>query len=90
MSRAVVDPEQVRNFARHLDKSTSAIRGQKSATIAGFARLHETWRDEKYARFEPVFVEAMKLVERYVEQSDQYSIFLKKKAALAQKFLDQR
>ncbi len=90
MSQAIVDPEQVRRFASHLDQSSAAIREQKSGTVAGFARLHETWRDDKYARFDQIFTESMKLVERYLQQSEQYSSFLKQKAARAQKFLDQR
>lgn len=90
MSQAVVDPEQVRRFAGHLDQSAASIREQKSGTLASFARLHETWRDDKYARFDQLFTESMKLLERYLQQSEQYSGFLKQKAARAQKYLDQR
>jgi hypothetical protein len=90
VARAIVDPEQVRRFAGHLDQSATAIREQKTAALASFARLHNTWRDEKYARFEQLFTESMILLERYLQQSEQYSRFLKQKAARAQKYLDQR
>ena len=90
MPQAIIDPEQVRRFASHLDQSAALIREQKTATMAGSARLHETWRDEKYAHFDQLFVESMKLLERYLQQSEQYSAFLKQKAARAQKYLDQR
>ena len=90
MPRAVVDPEQVRRFAANLEQSSQDIRSQKTAMIAAFARLHETWRDEKYSRFDQLFTESAQLIERYVQQSERYSQFLKQKAERAQRYLDQR
>ncbi|MDQ3812930.1 MAG: hypothetical protein M3347_03155 [Armatimonadota bacterium] len=90
MPRAIVDPEELRRFAAYLEQTTADLRGQKTNTIAGFARLHDTWRDEKYSRFEQVFTESMQLLELYLRQSEQYANFCKQKAARAQRYLDQR
>jgi hypothetical protein len=90
MPRAEVDPEQLRRFASYLEQTTAAIRDQKGSTLIGFARLNETWKDEKFVRFERTFTESMQQLELYLRRAEQYSEFLKKKAARAQKYLDQR
>lgn len=89
MARAIVDPDQLRRFAGQLDQSSKRLREQKTNMKVEFARLHETWRDEKYARFDQLFTESMALLDRYVDQSDRYVDFLKQKAARAQRYLDQ-
>lgn len=90
MAKAILDPEELQRFATYLDRNSSDIRGQKTAMLAAFARLSETWRDEKYARFDASFVEAMKMLELYLRQSEQYASFCKQKAARAQRYLDNR
>ena len=90
MAKAIVDPEELRRFAAYLEQSSGEVRGQKTAMLAAFARLHETWRDDKYARFDSSFSEAMKMLEAYLRQSEQYANFCKQKAARAQRYLDNR
>lgn len=90
MSKAIVDPDQLRKFAGLLDQTANNIRDQKTAFLADFARLHETWRDDKYNHFDQVFTDSMKILEQYIKQCERYSIFLKQKASRAQKYIDQR
>jgi uncharacterized protein YukE len=90
MSKAVVDPDQMRKFSSQLDQSSKNLRDQKAAVIAGFSKLQETWRDDKYARFDQLFSESMRALERYIQESERYSTFLKQKAQRAQRYMDQR
>lgn len=90
MAKAILDPEELQRFAAHLERSSSDIRGQKTAIFAAFSRLHDTWRDEKYARFDASFTESMKMLELYLRQSEAYAGFCKQKAARAQRYLDNR
>lgn len=90
MSGINADLEKMRRMAASLDLSAKSLREQKTMMVVGFAKLHEKWRDEKYAQFESVFTESMKMLDRYIQQSEQYGQFLKQKAARAQKYLDQR
>lgn len=90
MSKAVVDPDQLRRMAAQLEHSLQELRAQKTNAIAGMAKLHTVWKDEKYSRFEQSFVAGIQQLDRYILATERYVHFLRQKAARAQKFLDNR
>jgi len=90
MPKAMVDPDELRRFISQLEATAAQLREQKINTDARFAQLSETWRDEKYVRFEQVYTESMQALNQYLNRIETYIQFLKQKAARAQRYLDQR
>ena len=51
MPQAVVDPEEVRQFARNLKKFTGDLRSRLSVVNNHLTALGETWRDQEHKKF---------------------------------------
>lgn len=90
MARAIVDPDELRRFSGQLKQTSEQLRSAKANIMSEFDNLHETWRDEKFERFDRLFIECLTLLDRYTKEAELYSDFLRKKAEYAQRYLDNR
>jgi hypothetical protein len=84
MSKAIVDPEDVRVFASSLLEMASRLQDGKAHVRSRFGALKGVWRDRKYGQFDQVFSETMTRMEQFLRYSELYAQYLKKKAEKAE------
>ncbi len=90
MSKAIVDPEELRRFAMDLKRVTNEL--QKSMTMMHGRLMHlgQTWRDQEHTRFANELEQTVKVLQRFVEQSNDHIPFLLRKADRVEEYLQQR
>lgn len=87
MPQAVVDPEELRQFALSLKKFNSQLRDRASSLGNQLAALSATWRDQEHKKFAEEFDSNMKTLLRFTETADAYVPYLLKKAAHIEDYL---
>ncbi len=87
MAQAIVDPEQLRQFAAMLRKYSQQVRESTAALGQAQARLAESWRDQEHRKFVEEFEDQVKLVNKLLETSDKHVPYLLKKAEIIDQYL---
>lgn len=87
MAQAIVDPEQLRQFAAMLKRYTQQVRESTTTLTQAQARLADSWRDQEHRKFVDEFEEQIKLVHKLLEASDKHVPYLLKKAAIIEQYL---
>lgn len=87
MPQAIVDPEQLRQFAAMLQRYNQNLRESTSALNQAQARLLESWRDQEQKRFSEEFEDQVKLVQKLIEMTEQHIPYLVKKAEIIEQYL---
>ena len=90
MVQAIVDPVDVQKFAAQLRQHNNDLRNLLNQMNGQLQSLGQTWRDVEYNKFQGDFKNAAMTLGRFADNSDQYAIFLNRKAAKAQEYLQQR
>ncbi len=90
MSKAIVDPNELRRFAEELKRFNSDLQNSLSSLQARFAALGDTWQDQEHAKFAQEFQETMKMLRRFMESSTHQGPFLLRKAQRIEEYLNQR
>lgn len=80
MPQAVVDPEELRQFARSLKKFNSDLRDRATSLGNQLSVLGATWRDQEHKKFVDQFDEHMRALARFLETADQHVPYLLRKA----------
>jgi uncharacterized protein YukE len=80
MPQAVVDPDELRQFAQKLKKFNTDVRDRMVALNNQLTALGATWRDQEQKRFAEQYDEQMKLMIRFLEQSERHVPYLLRKA----------
>ena len=88
--QAIVNPEHLRKFVADLKRFTDELKSNSTRLHAQFQQLGQTWRDQEQAKFTAEFEQTMKAIKKFMEATNQYMPFLKRKADAAQAYLDQR
>ena len=87
MPQAVVDPEELRQFAQSLKSFNNQLR-DRAATLANqLATLSSTWRDQEHTKFVEQFDANMKVLLRFSETADEYVPYLLRKAQHIEDYL---
>jgi len=89
MSKAVMDPAEVRRFAEELKRFNLDLQNRITLLQARFAALGETWQDQEHARFAEEFRQTMKALLKFMEVSSQHTPFLLRKAQRIEEYLSQ-
>jgi uncharacterized protein YukE len=89
MSKAVMDPAEVRRFAEELKRFNVDLQNRITLLQARFAALGETWQDQEHARFAEEFRQTMKALLKFMEISSQHTPFLLRKAQRIEEYLSQ-
>ena len=55
MTKAVVDPEELRRFASELKRFNSELKQEIAGLHHRFARLGDTWQDQEHLKFADQF-----------------------------------
>ncbi len=87
MPQAVVDPEELRQFAQSLKKFTGQLRDRSSALGNQLAALGGSWRDQEHKKFVEQFETNMKVLVRFADAADDYVPFLLRKAEHIEDYL---
>ena len=87
MAQAVVDPEELRQFAQSLKKFNANLRERGASLGNQLAALSGTWRDQEHKKFAEQFDANMKVLLRFTETADQYVPYLLRKAQHIEDYL---
>jgi uncharacterized protein YukE len=90
MAQAIMDPEEVRRFAKELKRFNDDVQLRAQALQARFAALGSTWQDQEAEKFGEEFVTTMKVLKKFVEVSEKHTPYLLRKAQRIEEYLDQR
>ena len=90
MAQAIMDPEEVRRFAKELKRFNEDVQVRASSLQARFAALAATWQDQEHEKFAEEFTTTMKVLKKFVEVADKHTPFLLRKAQRIEEYLDQR
>ena len=87
MPQAVVDPDELRQFAASLRRMQLAMRDQLSTVQHQLDALGATWRDQEHARFTELFSEHTRGMAKLTEESEAYIRYLLRKAEQIETYL---
>ena len=87
MAQAIVDPEQLRQFAAMLKRYSQHVRDSTNALTQAQSRLADSWRDQEHRKFVDEFEQQVKLVNKLLEATDKHIPYLLKKAELIEQYL---
>jgi hypothetical protein len=79
MTRAVVDPDELKRFALILEGVASSIRDRKTSANSSFNNLKSVWRDEKYRNFERIYWETMSQLDLFIKDAEHFASYLREK-----------
>jgi WXG100 family type VII secretion target len=87
MPQAVVDPDELRQFARALKKFNTELQDRLVSLNNQLSALETTWRDQEQKKFAQMFDEHVKIIGRFVEASDKHVPYLMRKADQIDEYL---
>jgi uncharacterized protein YukE len=90
MSQAIMDPEEVRRFAKELKRFNDDLQTRAGSLQARFASLGSTWQDDEHAKFAEEFITTMKAMRKFLEVSVKHTPYLLRKAQRIEEYLSQR
>lgn len=90
MAQAIIDPGELRRFARNLHQFNTELRERLSALHGQMIGLADTWRDQEQEKFTAEFEETVRVIEAFLNLSEQHIPFLQRKAQRAEEYLQQR
>ena len=66
MSKAVVDPGELRRFANDLKRFNETLGNQMAVLHGRLVGLGQSWRDQEHNKFAEEFEQTMKFLNRFV------------------------
>lgn len=89
MSKANVDPAELRRFAQDLNRFNNELHTLLAGLHARMRALEGSWRDQEQKKFNEAFESTVKTLGGFLENSHQHVQFLSKKASLIEEYLKQ-
>jgi hypothetical protein len=86
MAQAIVDPDQLRQFAMMLKRFNASLTDSSTKLAQEMARLATSWRDQEHRKFSTEFEEQLKQLHRLIEASERHVPYLLKKAELIEEY----
>jgi uncharacterized protein YukE len=90
MAQAIMDPEEVRRFAKELKRFNDDVQVRAASLQSRFTALGSTWQDQENEKFGEEFVSTMKMLRKFMEISEKHTPFLLRKAQRIEEYLNQR
>lgn len=90
MPQAIVDPEELRQFAQNLKKFSSDIQLRINMLGNQLVTLSKTWRDQEQKKFTEEFEQQVKGLVRLNEMIEEHIPYLMRKAEIIEEYLHQR
>ncbi len=86
MTQAIVDPEQLRNFAMQLKRFSGMLSDASTKLSQQMQNLAVSWRDQEHQKFATEFEQELKQLHRLIESSDRHVPYLLRKAELIDEY----
>ena len=90
MSKANVDPAELRRFAQDLNRFNNELTTLLSGLNSRLRGLEGSWRDQEQRKFSEAFEQTAKALGNFLESSHEHVKFLGKKAQHIEEYLKQR
>lgn len=90
MAQAIMNPEEVRRFAKELKRFNDDIQLKASSLQARFTALGSSWQDQEHEKFSEEFGVTMKALKKFMKVSEKHTPYLLRKAQRIEEYLDQR
>jgi uncharacterized protein YukE len=90
MSQAIVDPHELRRFARNLERFSTELENQMVVLRGQLNNLGQSWRDQEQVKFTEEFEQTLIATNRFLEATRQHVPFLLRKAERVEEYLRQR
>ncbi|MDX2148190.1 MAG: hypothetical protein SFZ23_11780 [Planctomycetota bacterium] len=90
MSKAVVDPAELRRFAQDLKRLNDTMASQMGVLLSRLTELGQTWRDQEHTKFCLEFEQTVRVLARFNESAERHIPFLLRKAEKIEEYLNQR
>jgi hypothetical protein len=90
MSKAIVDPAELRRFATGLKNFTGDVRHHLLVLQGQFKALGDTWRDQEHEKFAQEFEQTVRVLNHFVVTAADHGPFLLRKAERIEEYLQQR
>ncbi len=90
MPQAIVDPEELRRFARNLERFNTDIQERAASLGAQLISLGKSWRDQEHKKFAEEFEQHIRVIGRFIEMSNEHIPYLLRKAEIIEQYLQQR
>lgn len=90
MAKAVVDPDELLRFVTALKRFNESARNEVAAVHRQFRRVGETWQDEEQAKFAESFELMVRVMNRFLEESERQVPLLGRKAEAIREYLRPR
>jgi uncharacterized protein YukE len=90
MSKANVDPAELRRFALDLKRFTDEIESLVGQLHGRMNSLEGSWRDQEQKKFAETFSQTTRALAVFMEAAGEHAVFLNKKAAAIEQYLRQR
>jgi uncharacterized protein YukE len=90
MSKANVDPVELRRFAQDLNRFNNELAGLMQGLKGKLQGLEATWRDQEQRKFTEAFEGTVKAISVFLADSHVHVQFLAKKASAVEEYLKQR
>jgi uncharacterized protein YukE len=90
MAQAIMDPEEVRRFAKELKRFNDDVQVRAASLQARFSALGSTWQDQEAEKFADEFLSTMKVLRKFVEISEKHTPYLLRKAQRIEEYLSQQ
>jgi uncharacterized protein YukE len=87
MPQAIVDPDELREFATNLKRYTEILIEATTALQSQFAHLGETWRDQEQVKFANEFEQTVRVISQFQQASEEHIPFLTRKAEEIDQYL---
>ncbi len=88
--QAIASPDDLERFARDLKNFNTQLQQSMSNLHGQFARVGDTWRDQEHQKFAQEFEQTVRVLQHFVQASDQQIPFLLRKAQRLREYLTQR
>ncbi|MBX7206926.1 MAG: WXG100 family type VII secretion target [Verrucomicrobiaceae bacterium] len=90
MAQAIMEPEEVRRFAKELKRFNDDVQAKAAQLQSRFASLGSTWQDQEADKFAEEFITTMKALKKFMEVSEKHTPYLLRKAQRIEDYLNQR
>jgi len=87
MPQAIVDPDELREFAASLKRYNELVTDATATLQAQFAQLGDTWRDQEQVRFANEFEQTVRVINQFQQASEEHIPLLTRKAAEIDQYL---
>ena len=90
MAQAIMDPEEVRRFAKELKRFNDEVSVKASALQARFTALGGSWQDQEHEKFSEEVLATIKVLKKFTEVAEKHTPYLLRKAQRIEEYLNQR